>query len=247
MATTAATEVSTARGHKLDQIFSLEEEVHVMTEEEIIAKRNKSRLLPYHQRLVNGELPHPEPMFWTHHTLMYKRRMYGRYGEKSGVNPGLIWPTRKELRKMIDFESVYNPFTIQEMVRKKKEVRAAEQAEFIKEEEEIDARMKLLDKYKIELKQKQETKEREILQAKLRREKLMDEVRSHFGYTVDPKDERFQELLAKKEKEQRKAVKEAKKLEKQQRQLEKMEGVEETAKTKPKEKPKKKEDDDDDD
>lgn len=148
---------------------------------------------------------------------------------------------------MIDFESVYNPFTIQEMVRKKKEVRAAEQAEFIKEEEEIDARMKLLDKYKIELKQKQETKEREILQAKLRREKLMDEVRSHFGYTVDPKDERFQELLAKKEKEQRKAVKEAKKLEKQQRQLEKMEGVEETAKTKPKEKPKKKEDDDDDD
>ena len=33
----------------------------------------------------------------------------------------------------------------------------------------------------------------------------------HFGYTVDPRDEKFKEMLEKKEKEQKKAMKEAKK------------------------------------
>jgi hypothetical protein len=53
----------------------------------------------------------------------------------------------------------------------------------------------------------------------------MEEVRRHFGYTVDPKDERFQEMLAKKEKEQKKAMKEARKLEKQKRTLDRLQGV----------------------
>lgn len=57
----------------------------------------------------------------------------------------------------------------------------------------------------------------------MRREKLMEEVRRHFGYTVDTRDERFQELLAQKEKEQKKKMKEARKLVKEQRQLEKLE------------------------
>lgn len=52
----------------------------------------------------------------------------------------------------------------------------------------------------------------------------MEEVRRHFGYTVDPRDEKFQELLAKKEKEQRKNLKEARKQEKQQKILTKLEG-----------------------
>lgn len=51
----------------------------------------------------------------------------------------------------------------------------------------------------------------------------MEEVRRHFGFKVDSRDERFQELLAKKEKEQRKAMKEARKMEKQQKVLNKME------------------------
>lgn len=45
----------------------------------------------------------------------------------------------------------------------------------------------------------------------MRKERLIEEVRRHFGYTVDPKDDRFKELLEKKEKEQKKAMKEARK------------------------------------
>jgi hypothetical protein len=43
-----------------------------------------------------------------------------------------------------------------------------------------------------------------------RKERLIEEVRMHFGYTVDPRDEKFKEMLEKKEKEQKKAMKEAK-------------------------------------
>lgn len=45
----------------------------------------------------------------------------------------------------------------------------------------------------------------------MRKERLIEEVRRHFGYTVDPRDDRFKELLEKKEKEQKKAMKEARK------------------------------------
>lgn len=39
----------------------------------------------------------------------------------------------------------------------------------------------------------------------------MEEVRRHFGFKLDPRDERFQEMLAKREKEQKKAERLAKK------------------------------------
>lgn len=113
------------------QLLSLEEETApALTEEQIYQKRNKSRLAPYHQRLANGEMPHPEPVFWTHHTVKYKQRMFGAYGETSGVNPGIMWPTRKELQERIKYESVCNPLTIQEMVNKRRVFREAERQAF---------------------------------------------------------------------------------------------------------------------
>jgi len=228
------------------QIFSLEETVHTLSEEEISQKQNKSRLLPHHQRLMNGQVHHPEPIFWTHHTVLYKKKTFGKYGEASGINPGLLWPTRKELKRQKEYEDVCNPFTFQEMVHNRRELRAAEEKAYADREREVDEKMKLLDKFKTELLNKQKAKEQEQKDAKDRREKLMEEVRRHFGFTVDSRDERFQELLAKKEKEQRKAMKEARKMEKQQKVLDKMESsTSSSSKSKPA-KEKSKADDDDD-
>jgi len=42
-------------------------------------------------------------------------------------------------------------------------------------------------------------------------------VRRHFGFKIDPRDERFKELLEQKEKEERKKAKEAKKKARQER------------------------------
>ena len=46
---------------------------------------------------------------------------------------------------------------------------------------------------------------------------MVEEVRRHFGFKIDPRDERFKELLEQKEKEERKKAKEAKKKARQER------------------------------
>lgn len=46
---------------------------------------------------------------------------------------------------------------------------------------------------------------------------MVEEVRRHFGFKIDPRDDRFKELLEQKEKEERKKAKEAKKKARQER------------------------------
>ena len=53
---------------------------------------------------------------------------------------------------------------------------------------------------------------------------MIEEVRRHFGYTIDPRDERFKELLEQKEKAQRKALKENKRQQKEAKLIEKFAG-----------------------
>lgn len=54
-------------------------------------------------------------------------------------------------------------------------------------------------------------KEAELLEAKQKREKIIEEIREELGYNVDPRDERFQAILEQKEKEDKKKKKELKK------------------------------------
>lgn len=60
-------------------------------------------------------------------------------------------------------------------------------------------------------------KEAALEQARLRKERLVEEVRRHFGFKISPHDDRFKEMLEKKEKEEKKKKKEAKKQERLQR------------------------------
>ena len=46
---------------------------------------------------------------------------------------------------------------------------------------------------------------------------MVEEVRRHFGYAVDPKDDKFKAMLEQKEKEEQKAEKSAKKAAKQEK------------------------------
>ena len=102
-----------------------------LTEEEIEAKRNISRLRPYHQLMVQGKMPWDlkEPVLWFHHTVKFKQRMFGKYGESSGVNPGICWPTHEDLKKRLEYEAVAYPFTIQEMVENKRILRQKQKEE----------------------------------------------------------------------------------------------------------------------
>lgn len=98
-----------------------EGEVMAKKEEEIQRKRNKSRLNPQHRNLLHGKMPYSEPMDWFHETVKYKRKMYGRYGQSSGIIPGVMWPTREEIEETKEYESIAYPYTIQEQMSKVEE------------------------------------------------------------------------------------------------------------------------------
>lgn len=78
-------------------------------------------------------------------------------------------------------------------------------------EEEIDKAVANFGKWKQALEAKVTKKEAELLEAKQKREELIEEIREQVGYTVDPRDERFQAILEQKEKEDKKRKKEEKK------------------------------------
>lgn len=107
-----------------------EDEDMAKNEEEIQRKRNKSRLNPQHRNLMHGNMPYSEPVAWFHETVKYKRKMYGRYGQSSGVLPGMMWPTREEMEETKEYESVAYPYTIQELMTKTEEKKKEEQAKF---------------------------------------------------------------------------------------------------------------------
>lgn len=75
------------------------------------------------------------------------------------------------------------------------------------------------DKWKAALQAKLEKKEADVLLAKQRKERMMEELREQFGFYIDPRDERFKEMLEQKEKEDKKKKKELKKQKKAERMM----------------------------
>lgn len=89
-------------------------------------------------------------------------------------------------------------------------------------EDDVAKKMEKLDKWVADLNARIAKKEAEARAAKERKDRLVEEVRRHFGFRIDPRDERFQEMLAQKEKADRKKVKEAKRKEKEVKMMEKL-------------------------
>lgn len=137
--------------------------------------------------------------------------MYGRYGNASDVDPSVCWPNKKELDDIKEYERFAFPRTIPEMIEIAKKQRAEKQERMLKRDEDIANKLLKLDGWIKDLHAKVAKKEADAREAKERKERLIEEVRRHFGYTVDPRDDRFKEMLEKKEKEQKKAMKEARK------------------------------------
>lgn len=81
-------------------------------------------------------------------------------------------------------------------------------------EAEITAKLLKMDQWTVELNARIAKKEADLEAAKLRKERLVEEVRKHFGFKISLNDERFKTMLAQKEKEEKKKKKEAKKKEK---------------------------------
>lgn len=78
-------------------------------------------------------------------------------------------------------------------------------------EAELAEKLAKMNQWTAELNAKIAKKEAELEAARLRKERLVEEVRKHFGFKISLHDERFKEMLAQKEKEEKKKKKEAKK------------------------------------
>lgn len=191
-------------------------------ERKIAEIRNVSRLLPQHRNLLHNKNPYKEPQSWIHTTLKYNRTIFGRYGASSGIDPRLCFYTKTEISDRNEYEKIAYPHTIHEMMAKNSNEKLAKSKAIKDREDEIDKKMQKLDQWTRELNDRIIKKEAEAKAAKERKERLVEEVRRQFGFKMDTRDERFQEMLALKEKEDRKKQKEAKRKLKEEKMLAKL-------------------------
>lgn len=180
--------------------------------EDDMHKRNKSRLNPQHRNIIHGTRPFDKGIEWYHKTTKYKKRMLGRFGMKGlDVTAGVAWPTEAEVEKIKEYEKVAYPETIQELWAKIDKKNAKEVEAIRAREEEIARNLLKLDYWKSELAARLAKKEAQALEIKKRKEHLVEVVRRHFGFKVDPRSTKFKEMLEQKELEEKKRSKQAKK------------------------------------
>ncbi|CRK87118.1 CLUMA_CG000821, isoform A [Clunio marinus] len=196
-----------------------------LKKERIQAIRNKSRLNDNHRRLLLGEVPYQNAQSWVHNTLKYKRKLYGKLGEKSGLDPRICFWTHTEIEDKNEYERTAYPKTVQEMIQISEQDKKETKEKELKRDEDIARNLEKLEMWKTDIVKRKEKRENDARVAKERKDRLIEEVRRHFGYTIDIRDERFKQMLEEKQKQQRKAMKESKRQEKESKLLEKLKSV----------------------
>jgi len=85
----------------------------------------------YRDRMLHALTP-PPPLNYIselHQKAVDRRALYGKFGRKSGVDPGVMWPTPdEELVDMIEYEKEWEP-SLQERWHKSAEERKVEAKE----------------------------------------------------------------------------------------------------------------------
>ncbi|GAB6029132.1 hypothetical protein CHUAL_004910 [Chamberlinius hualienensis] len=175
--------------------------------------RNISRMPKHRQQLMDNHLKMPEILYDYQTTVKYQRKLYAKFGKESGIDPSISWPSKEEVQEKIEEDRVFEP-PLQESLEKLRQLRSAELKDFQQRQSKIEAGMANLAKWMAELQKRKDKKEAEVVAAKAKKDRLIEEVRQFFGYRLNPRDPKFQEVLEKKEKEERKAIKEAKKKDK---------------------------------
>jgi len=102
---------STAEG---DQDSSL----NVENDEETAARDISRMPKKYRDRMKSVMNPPEKPDWYTEmfQPIDLKRKLYGKYGRKSGFDPGVLWPSKEELKEQIEFEKEWEP-SIEEMLK----------------------------------------------------------------------------------------------------------------------------------
>ena len=166
----------------------------------------------------------PEIIYDAQKTKKYQAETFTRYGKKSGIDARKLWPTVEELQAEIEDEKLYKIPSLQEamdIARARKEDKISR---LKKRESDVYEKMKSnkknIEAFKARLKKEAESSKA----AKIKENKLLEEAREILGYDVDPKDEKFKELMEKRAKEEKKAARAAKKKAEEQKYIARLSG-----------------------
>ncbi|XP_017470939.1 PREDICTED: growth arrest and DNA damage-inducible proteins-interacting protein 1 [Rhagoletis zephyria] len=182
--------------------------------------RNKSRLLCHNRKVLLNVNPYSEPCSWIHLTEKYQRKLFGRYGLVSASGPYICFNIRGKLNFIDDF-IVEEKYSLQQLLRSSQSNLGSIETTNNREQQIANKLLKL-EQWKVEMRNKIAKKEADALAAKVHKKRLIEEVRRHFGFKVDPREERFKEMLEQREREERKKQKEAKRKSKEEKIVEKL-------------------------
>ncbi|XP_051243004.1 growth arrest and DNA damage-inducible proteins-interacting protein 1 [Dicentrarchus labrax] len=139
-------------------------------------------------------------------TARYDRKLFGRYGSASGIDPASLWPSHEQLDKMIAEENEWHP-PLKVMLKNIKDREKQEAEQRLAKEKLIAANMAKMPKMVADWRREKSETKQKLKEEKARRAKLLSEARERFGYTVDPRNKKFVEMVAEIEKEEKKKKK----------------------------------------
>lgn len=183
------------------QIESLEKEAR---DEYIQSRRNKSRLSASDRQTLHGKPPYVGVSFQyndAHRSRKFKQSMFGRYGSKStGINPGELWPTQNDVELAKEWENLYQPAPLRQMID---EINQSKQALLLKRMEReslIEENLKKHDAQLAAWENRVNARSRLAQGATDRRNKILAELKEEFGYDVNPEDEIMKTRIQEREK-----------------------------------------------
>ncbi|KAM4535157.1 large ribosomal subunit protein mL64 [Fundulus diaphanus] len=139
-------------------------------------------------------------------TGRYDRKLFGRHGSGSGVDPASLWPSHEELEKLIAEEREWHPPL--EVLLKNIEAKQKEETEKrLAKEKLIAANMAKMPKMIEDWRREKREGKQKLKEEKARKAKMLAEARERFGYNVDPRSPKFLEMVAEIEKEEKKKKK----------------------------------------
>ncbi|KAJ8251813.1 hypothetical protein GJAV_G00225700 [Gymnothorax javanicus] len=136
-------------------------------------------------------------------TAKHDRRLFGRYGSASGIDAAKLWPSPQELEALIAEEKEWHP-PVEEILASVTAKENEKAKKRLAKEKLIAANMakmpKMVEDWRREKREVKQKKKEE----KARRELLLEEARARYGYALDPRSLKFQEMLKEIEKEEAK-------------------------------------------
>uniref|UniRef100_UPI0037E7348B large ribosomal subunit protein mL64 n=1 Tax=Semicossyphus pulcher TaxID=241346 RepID=UPI0037E7348B len=139
-------------------------------------------------------------------TARYDKKLFGRYGSASGIDPASLWSSHEQLDQIIAEEKEWHP-TLEVMLKNIEVKEMQETQKRLAKEKLIAANMAKMPKMVADWRREKREAKQKQKEEKARREKLLAQARERFGYAMDPRNKQFLEMVAEIEKEEKKKQK----------------------------------------